>query len=286
MNYSSAIRFIYKAYPFRKGRNRLRSLAMRHIGGIRIGKDQFGNRMLFDLDSLMDCMVYLDGANELPAMNELKKWVDSNPCDTFIDIGANIGCFTLFFSRHPKIQRIYAFEPDPGNHAQLVSNIWLNDQQQRIRPFEMALSQESGMAVLYRPRSRQNDEFLKYNMGTSGLDRYPRRHDDSEKIEVTKQRLDDVLKLSGSTIAVKIDVEGHELSVLKGMQDLLRNNNCGLMMEVWSQNQENARAVAELLGGLGYARINTDFEPDTHLYTRPLPPSGSDSSFRKRVASA
>ena len=285
MNYSSALRFIYRIYPFRKGRNRIRSFAMRHIGGIRIGRDQFGNRMLLNLDSLMDCMVYLDGSNELPAMTELKRWVDSGPCDTFIDIGANIGSFTLFFSQHPKMQRLYAFEPDPGNHAQLVANIWLNDQQRRIQPFEMALSDESGMAVLYRPKGRQSDEFLKYNMGTSGLDRYPRRHDNSEKLEVAKRRLDDVLMLSGSTIAVKIDVEGHEYSVLKGMQNLLRNNSCGLMMEVWNRNQENSRAVSELLTGLDYTRVNTDFEPDTHLYIK-QPASASPSSLQQRVAIA
>ena len=286
MNYSSAIRFIYRAYPFRKGRNRLRSFAMRHIRGVIIGKDQFGNGMLLNLDSLMDCMVYLDGANELPAMKELKRWVDSGPCDTFIDIGANIGSFTLFFSQHTKLQRLYAFEPDPGNHAQLVANIWLNEQRQRIQPFEMALSDESGMAVLYRPKGRQSDEFLKYNMGTSGLDRYPRRHDNSEKIEVAKRRLDDVLNLSGNTIAIKIDVEGHEYSVLKGMQDLLRNNECGLIMEVWSRNEDNSRAVNALLAGLGYTRVNTNIEPDTHLYVKQSALRPSASSLRQRVANA
>lgn len=283
MNYSSAIRFLYRVYPFRKGKNRLRSFAMRHIHGVQIGRDQFGNRMLLNLDSLMDCMVYLDGTNELPAMMELQGWVDSCPCDTFIDIGANIGCFSLFFTRHPKIQKIYAFEPDPSNHAQLVSNIWLNNQQRKVRTFEMALSGESGVAVLFRPQNRQSDEFSKFNMGTSGLDRYPRRHDQSEKVEVAKRKLDDVLELSGATIAIKIDVEGHELSVLMGMKEVLKKNNCGLMMEVWSQNQENATAVSDLLGGLGYIRSDSEFEPDTHLYTKRSSPTGTDSSLQTRL---
>lgn len=268
MNYSSAIRFFYKFYPFQRGKSRLRSFAMRHIHGIQLGRDRFGNLMLFNLDSLMDCMVYLDGANELPAMTELKRWVDSSSCDTFIDIGANIGCFSLFFSKHPKIQTIYAFEPDPSNNAQLVSNIWLNDQQRKVKSFEMALSEDSGMAVLFRPQNRQIDEFSKFNMGTSGLDRYPRRHDESEKIEVAKRKLDDVLALSESTIAIKIDVEGHELAVLSGMKELLKKNNCGLMMEVWSRNMENSMAVSNLLAELGYLRCDSGFEPDTQVYTK------------------
>jgi len=259
---------------------------MRHLGGTMIGGDQFGNRMLLNLDSLMDCMVYLDGANELPAMTELERWVNANPCDTFIDIGANIGAFTLYFSRNPKLQRLVAFEPDPGNYAQLVANVWLNQQQSRVRTCEMALSDESGVAVLYRPKARQSDEFLKYNMGTSGLDRYPRRHDDSEKVDVAKRRLDDVVNLSGATIAIKIDVEGHEYSVLKGMQELLRNNNCALLMEVWSQNKENCRDVTAFLSEVGYKREETEIEPDTHLYVRWKPSSSSASSLRACVEGA
>ena len=224
--------------------------------------------MLFNLDSLMDCMVYLDGTNELPAMLELQNWVDSSSCDTFIDIGANIGCFSLFFARNPNIRNIYAFEPDPSNHAQLVANVWLNKQQKKTKTFEVALSGESGVAVLFRPQGRQADEFSKFNMGTSGLDRYPRRHDESESVQVAKRKLDDVLKISGANVAVKIDVEGHELSVLAGMKEFLKRNNCGLMMEVWSQNHENATAVGRLLSELGYSRSGADIEPDTHLYTK------------------
>lgn len=285
MNYNSILRLICQKYPFRKGRERLRTFAMRHIRGVTLGVDQFGNRLLLDLDSLVDCLLYLDGANEVPAMNELNHWAHSAPgCDTFIDIGANIGCFTLFFGRQSKIEHIYSFEPDPGNYSQLVSNIWLNNLQPKVQPFAVALSSEGGTADFHRPRNRQSDEFGKYNMGTSGLDRYPRRHEGSEKVEVIKRRLDDVLQLRGKTIAIKIDVEGHELSVLKGMQDLLRNNDCGLMMEVWGHVPENCRAVQELLSDLGYTRAAKEVEPDTHFYSRAAAAPGAPSLKRELAA--
>lgn len=274
MKYNETLRFLCQTYPFRKGRERLRSFAMRHIGGVTLGKDQFGNRLLLNLDSLMDCLLFLDGANEVPAMNELNRWAQSNACDTFVDIGANIGCFTLYFGGQPKIEHIYSFEPDPSNYAQLVSNIWLNDLQRRVEPFAVALSAESGVADFHRPRNRQADEFGKFNMGTSGLDRYPKRHDGSEKVEVNKRKLDDVLPLRGKTIAVKIDVEGHELSVLKGAQEFLKGNNCGLMMEVWGHDPENCRAVDELLTSAGYTRAAKDIEPDTHFYVKAAASAG------------
>jgi hypothetical protein len=121
-------------------------------------------------------------------------------------------------------------------------------------------------------------------MGTSGLDKYPKRHEGSEKVEVSKRRLDDLLHFDGKAIAIKIDVEGHELSVLKGMQDLLRNNNCGLMMEVWGHVPENVRAVNELLSGLGYTREAKDIEPDTHFYVKTVAPAGVASSARQVAA--
>jgi len=125
-------------------------------------------------------------------------------------------------------------------------------------------------------------------MGTSGLDRYPKRHDGSEKVEVSKRRLDDVLQFNGKAIAIKIDVEGHELSVLKGMQELLRNNDCGLMMEVWGHDPENCRAVSELLTGLGYTRAAKDIEPDTHFYVKTAgaeAPASATASERQVAAS-
>ena len=77
MDMNNILRFLYRLYPFPKGRNRLRSFAMRHIGGVTLGADQFGNRLLLNLDSLMDCLLYLDGANEAPAMHELNRWAQA-----------------------------------------------------------------------------------------------------------------------------------------------------------------------------------------------------------------
>jgi FkbM family methyltransferase len=216
----------------------------------------------------MYCLLFMDGANEVPAMEELYQWAKASNCDTFIDIGANIGCFTLYFGRQGGFKHIYSFEPDPGNYAQLTSNIWLNDLVRSVQAFQLALSAENGTAEFYRPMNRQADEFGKYNMGTSGLDKYPRRHEGSEKVQVVKKRLDDVLSVAGKTLAIKIDVEGHELSVLKGMEELLRNNDCGLMMEVWSHVPENCKAVNAFLDSLGYIRTAQDVEPDTHFYAR------------------
>jgi hypothetical protein len=97
-----------------------------------------------------------------------------------------------------------------------------------------------------------------------------------------------LLQFHGKAIAIKIDVEGHELAVLKGMRELLLNNDCGLMMEVWGHVPENCRAVNELMSELGYTRAAKDIEPDTHFYVKAgapaaVAPVGATSS-EARVA--
>ena len=47
---------------------------------------------------------------------------------------------------------------------------------------------------------------------------------------------DEILKFKKNNIAIKIDVEGHELNVLKGIQDLLKSNNCIIQIEIFKEN--------------------------------------------------
>ena len=44
------------------------------------------------------------------------------------------------------------------------------------------------------------------------------------------------MKFKKNNVAIKIDVEGHELNVLKGIQDLLKSNNCIIQIEIFKEN--------------------------------------------------
>ena len=47
---------------------------------------------------------------------------------------------------------------------------------------------------------------------------------------------DEILNFQNNNLAIKIDVEGHELNVLKGIQNLLKNNKCVLQIEIFKKN--------------------------------------------------
>ena len=60
------------------------------------------------------------------------------------------------------------------------------------------------------------------------------KNDGSQKIKVDK--LDNVIKLYEEYCVLKIDVEGHELEVLKGGELFLKNNFCLIQVELWNKN--------------------------------------------------
>ncbi|MDB4796446.1 FkbM family methyltransferase, partial [Akkermansiaceae bacterium] len=63
--------------------------------------------------------------------------------------------------------------------------------------------------------------------------------------------IDDFLPEKGKTIMIKIDVEGFELDVLKGLRETLLENTCFLAIEIFEQQYAKCE---EFLGSLGYSK--------------------------------
>jgi FkbM family methyltransferase len=73
--------------------------------------------------------------------------------------------------------------------------------------------------------------------------------DDRSGFSVPAVRLDDELPITGHRIALKIDIEGHELAAIEGMKALLQSNDCFLQVECWA---ENAAPFIAAMQGEGY----------------------------------
>ncbi len=126
--------------------------------------------------------------------------------DIFIDVGANIGWYSLLVSvAIPKSVKVYSFEPEPFNYDFLLRNITLNEAQ-NIVPVKKALGDKEGVVnfYLYPNSNRGRHTVLPlYNykviqVPITTLDKFSA----SEGIERVK--------------LIKIDVEGFEYMVLKG----------------------------------------------------------------------
>lgn len=131
------------------------------------------------------------------------------PGDRVLDIGANIGYFTLLFARLVGPGGVvYAFEPDPDNFRLLRKNIKKNGYR-NIRAFPFAVSDRTSKGNLYL-----ND----YNMGDH---RIFDSHNGRKKIPIKIKALDEFLP-GLSPVFVKIDVQGSEIMAFEGMRKMLR----------------------------------------------------------------
>jgi FkbM family methyltransferase len=126
----------------------------------------------------------------------------------FIDIGANIGIYSLVAATSRSSVSVVAFEPDPASADLLRENIRLNSVD--VRVIEAAISSTAGFAVLHVPHGHSGMASLR----SRGL----KQVDEVNVRTVAVDELDGAIAVeSGSAIdvVIKIDVEGHEFEVLK-----------------------------------------------------------------------
>jgi FkbM family methyltransferase len=135
------------------------------------------------------------------------------PGHRFADVGANIGYFTLLGATLVgSAGKVYAFEPDPANCRLLRDNCALN-QLENVQVEELALSDQSGDGQLYLSEDNLGDHTI-YNV------RGARREQRIQLVEGSRY-----FESAGETLdVIKIDVQGAEFQVLKGLESTLENS--------------------------------------------------------------
>ncbi len=168
--------------------------------------------------------------------------------DFVVDVGANFGWYTTLFSKHIEPEgRVIAYEPAPDPYEKLISNIKLNDMESSVVVKKSCAGDVAGTIYLEQGTA-----------GESGLAHVVEKKADST-IEVPVVRLDDDLSdVIGKIAYIKIDVEGFELSTLKGATKMLEAPNQPIIqIELNPEALERAgtsRAdVVQFLKSLGYS---------------------------------
>jgi FkbM family methyltransferase len=134
------------------------------------------------------------------------------PGDCVIDVGGNIGMFTLAARALTGPEgRVVAFEPNPKPRAKFQRHIDLNNLS-NIELLPYALHETEGRATLHFPKINTGEGSL------SRLDDYS--PDDTESVEVEIKVADSLMDALCPRL-VKLDVEGAEIGVLKGMERLV-----------------------------------------------------------------
>lgn len=175
---------------------------------------------------------------------------------TVIDIGAHIGLTTVIMSRYLQSDGIiYAFEPTPTTCNTLKETIRLNKLEKVVVPVQAALSAKSGKEFFYiSNHEADNSNSLVNN------NRQDRRE---SRVEVILYSLDDFTKEKkiAAVDFIKIDAEGAELQVLKGMTGNIARRSPKIILSLHPRSIKNAgdslEEIWDFVTSFGY-RVELD----------------------------
>ncbi|HEV2120281.1 MAG TPA: FkbM family methyltransferase [Candidatus Bathyarchaeia archaeon] len=173
--------------------------------------------------------------------------------DLFVDIGANVGIYTVRLASH--FRSVYAFEPNPNVLPELRWRI-RRSRRNNIVVFPMALANANGKAEFYldaqRTFSMPTDILLRLFRFEPGRDQnagLTKTHHGRKKITVPTAAYDS--QVPESADLVKIDVEGAEFLVLEGAKKALESGRIRrLMIEL--HDLERQGELEDLLTGYGF----------------------------------
>ncbi|MBI1257811.1 MAG: FkbM family methyltransferase [Chloroflexi bacterium] len=145
------------------------------------------------------------------------------PDDTVFDVGGNVGQISLLAAKRAPQGSVHVFEPAKDNYQRLLANIEINHFK-NVTPNKNAVSNRKFDLTIYAPRT--------YNTGA--ISAYPDAAWETDAETVQAICLDDYVTERQLTRVnvMKIDVEGAEMDVLEGSQQLLRDYRPQVFMEV------------------------------------------------------
>ncbi|MDP3765316.1 MAG: FkbM family methyltransferase [Nanoarchaeota archaeon] len=193
----------------------------------KVFESSIGHNMRLDLSNdLQRAYYFLNYGQDLLEIMKQSLKKDS----VFIDVGANIGYFTMLASSIIKRGRIIAFEPSSVNYEILLNNT----KNSIVEAHKTALSDKNGSARLYIDKKSTGWHSL------IGSGQYE---------NVKASRFDDLDFGLKKIDLIKIDVERHEFDVLKGMKKSLLKYGPKVVCEV---NSNSEKKVLNFMSNLGY----------------------------------
>jgi FkbM family methyltransferase len=191
------------------------------------------NELDFQLAQFYRCMPY---------EKEVFRWLATRSYSTIVDIGANLGVFSIYFARRFPDAGVYAFEPSRKAFSRLAANATANGVS-NLHVFNCAISSESGFLNFHEPAGHETNGSL--NEAFASIF--------SPNVTVT---LVPVLAASAMErflvrppVLVKIDAEGSEPQVLQSLAELIRRHRPDLLIEVLSVTEAALNDLAFVRDG-------------------------------------
>jgi FkbM family methyltransferase len=175
----------------------------------------------------------------------------------FLDVGANIGYFSLMLAHKFPHLKVLSFEPNPNNVAQIKTNIEINNLK-NISINEMCLSNQKGNVEFAIPPMTESG-WGRINDTSASLEGFT-------KINVPCETLDSLYESGAIAVSkpmlIKMDIEGFEEQALKGAENILKNIKPILCIELNEaclvENGSSSQNIIRYLTNMGYTAYVID----------------------------
>ena len=207
------------------------------MAGIRVAiREVQGSTMILDLsDKGIHRDLYLHGIREPQATRYLQSILRSEW--VVVDIGANVGYYALQEARI--VRSVIAIEPTPASYHALRRNVMVNDYR-NVMTYQLAAGDHVGEIGLAVSRACNWN-----SIAETGGD-----------ITVVMMTLDSFLR-DMKVDFVRMDVEGYEMNILKGMENILKEQKPRMFLEVHRDKLRDygssQRELMEYLAQFGYS---------------------------------
>lgn len=172
--------------------------------------------------------------------------------DVFYDIGANVGAYSLVASKFSHgTAEIYAFEPSFPTFTQLCNNILINNCEDNVIPLPIALSDETRLSTFNY--STLDPGGALHSVGAS-VDQNLQPFAPVWRQMVLCYRMDEFIEAFclPAPNHIKLDVDGHELSILRGAEQTLSNPMLQSILVEVNEGLSSAEEIVNLLCGKGF----------------------------------
>ena len=220
----------------------------------------YNNKYFYSIINHYEC--YLRAVTFEQKEVDTLEWIDGlQPEDILFDIGANIGVYSLYAS--PKINSVIAFEPHYQNYANLNTNIHLN-KFSNIKAYCIAFDSTPGLGSFNHYKSNPGSSTSQLNRN---IDQNNKVFEVNQKQEIIIESLSSFIKKSNFfPNHIKIDVDGIELEILKGLENYFEDQRLkSILVEVTGDSNQ----FEELLKSNGFylfAKTSTSKKEEAYNY--------------------
>ena len=180
--------------------------------------------------------------------------------ENFLDLGANIGFYSMFaVSLNPRI-RVIAFEPNPEVRKRLLGNLIINRFLAQVSVIPFGISSNTGMVEFFVPP--------KSGSGAGSLRNLHTEEGEPKRFQVEIHTIDEIFDPGSRVDVIKIDIEGSEYQAILGGEKLIASQQPVIVIELlrkWmAPFGSHPQDVLLKLDELGYQSYGIN---DTHLRT-------------------